>query len=218
MRRSALIVGATGLVGRHCLAALLEDDEYESVAVLARRSFAREHPKLRAHVMDFDEPASYRRLAVGNDVFCCLGTTIRTAGSQQAFSKVDFSYPVAVAEAALANGAEQFLIVSALGANPNARAFYSRVKGAVERAVTGMPFKAVHVFRPSLLVGNRAEFRLAERVAISTLTPLSFLFAGPLRRYRPIQASVVGERMVTVAKMQLTGVHVYESEQIGGFQ
>lgn len=214
MARTALLVGATGLVGSHCLAALLGDPEYEAVTVLARRPLAREHSRVRVHVVDFDKPEEYRRLAAGNDAFCCLGTTIKTAGSQKAFYQVDFTYPVAVAEAALANGAEQFLIVSALGANPNARAFYNRVKGSVEQAVAKMAFKGVHVFRPSLLVGNRAEFRLAEHIALTILSRVSFAFAGPLRRYRPIEASAVASCMVTTAKRCQTGVHVHESEAI----
>src|SRR5215510_12917626 len=103
MSKRALIVGASGLVGSYRLAELLDDPEYEMVTVLARRTFGREHPKRRLHVVDFDKPEVYRPLVVGDDVFCCLGTTIRTAGSQEAFRKVDFAYPVAVAEAALAN-------------------------------------------------------------------------------------------------------------------
>ena len=214
MGRRGLIIGASGLVGSHCLTALLEDPEYDAVTVLTRRPLERAHSKLRAHVVDFDKPVEYRHLVLGDDIFCCLGTTIRKAGSQVAFSKVDLTYPVDIAEAGLAAGAEQFLIVSAVGANPNSRAFYNRVKGSVEEAVTMMPFAAVHVFRPSLLLGERAEFRLAERLAVRLLSPLTFAFAGPLRRYRPIQASVVASCMVKTAKRRWRGVHIHESDAI----
>jgi uncharacterized protein YbjT (DUF2867 family) len=212
--RTALVIGASGLVGSHCLNVLLGDAAYESVTVLARKPLARTHPKLRLHVVDFDRPSDYAALAGGQDVFCCLGTTIAKAGSREAFYRVDFGYPVAIAEAALANGAEQFLIVSALGADASARAFYSRVKGEVEAAISKMPFRAVHVFRPSLLKGQRSEVRVAERMALAVAVPMTFLLVGPLRRFRPIAASVVAACMVATAKQARPGVHVFESDAI----
>lgn len=212
--RTALLVGATGLVGRHCLGALLADPDYAAVTVLARRPLSESHPKLHSHVIDFDEPGDVGPRARGQDVFCCLGTTIRKAGSREAFYKVDFTYPVSIAEAALANAAEQFLIVSATGAGVRARAFYSRVKGEVEAAVARMPFRAVHIFRPSLLVGDRDEFRLGERLALALSAPMSFLLKGRLRRYAPIEAATVASCMVRTARQALSGVRVFESEMI----
>lgn len=214
MARTALLVGATGLVGGYCLDALLGDPEYLAVSVLGRRVVPRQHSKLRQHVVDFDHGDSYRDAVLADDVFCCLGTTIAKAGSQQAFRKVDFGYPVAIAKAAVAQGARQFLMVSAVGARSNAAAFYSRVKGEVEDAVRALPFHAVCLFRPSLLVGPRHESRPAERAAIVTARALSFAMVGGLRRFRPIDARTVAICMVTIAKRQLAGVHVFESEQI----
>jgi uncharacterized protein YbjT (DUF2867 family) len=214
--RTALVVGASGLVGGHCLNALLDDPDYRAVMVLGRSPISREHPKLRQQVVDFDRLDEYRHLAGADDVFCCLGTTIRKAGSRAAFQKVDFTYPISIAEAALANGARQFLIVSALGASSKARAFYSRVKGDVENAVAQLPFQAVHIFRPSLLVGHREEVRPAERLALLVAVPLSFALVGRLRRYRPIDAAAVARWMVRTAKQDLGGVHVFESEQMAG--
>jgi len=213
--RTALLVGASGLVGGHCLDALLADPAYTAVTVLGRRELGRQHAKLRQRVVDFDRQEEIGRAAAGDDVFCCLGTTIRTAGSQAAFRRVDFEYPVAVASAAAAAGARQLLIVSALGANPGAATFYSRVKGEVERAVAALRFRGVCIFRPSLLLGKREEFRLLERAALLVAAPLSLVLQGPLRRYRPIAASTVGAFMVRTAHRDLTGVHVFESEQIG---
>jgi uncharacterized protein YbjT (DUF2867 family) len=212
--RTALLVGASGLVGGHCLARVLDDPDYTTVTALVRRPIGREHPKLRQHVIDFDRPDRYRHLVAADDIFCCLGTTIRKAGSRDAFYKVDFTYTHTVAEAAQANGAEQLLLVSALGANVRAAAFYSRVKGEIEKAVAALPFRAVHMFRPSLLVGDRDEFRPAERLAVLLAAPLSVALVGRLRRYRPIEASVVAACMVRTAKRGLAGRHVYESEQI----
>jgi uncharacterized protein YbjT (DUF2867 family) len=213
--RTALVVGASGLIGSACVSRLLDDPLYDAVVVLGRRAPRQPHPKLRSHIIDFDQPAQWAALAVADDVFCCLGTTIRTAGSQAAFRRVDFEYPVAVASAAAAAGARQLLIVSALGANPGAATFYSRVKGEVERAVAALRFRGVCIFRPSLLLGKREEFRLLERAALLVAAPLSLVLQGPLRRYRPIAASTVGAFMVRTAHRDLTGVHVFESEQIG---
>jgi uncharacterized protein YbjT (DUF2867 family) len=214
MPRTALLVGASGLVGRYCLDGLLDDRDYGSVTVLGRRALEREHTKLRQHVIDFDRPDSFRQLAGGDDVFCCLGTTIRKAGSRAAFRRVDFAYPLSIAEAALGQGARQFLMVTALGASPGAAAFYSRVKGEVEQAVARLAYRSVHVFRPSLLVGERAEFRLVERLATVALAPLSVVLVGPLRRYRPVRADVVAACMIATAKRDIAGVHTHESDRI----
>jgi uncharacterized protein YbjT (DUF2867 family) len=165
-------------------------------------------------VIDFDRPDEYRHLANADDVFCCLGTTIKKAGSRDAFYKVDFTYAWTVADASRANGADQLLIVSALGANVRASAFYSRVKGELETAVATLAFRAVHIFRPSLLVGHRDESRPAERLAVLVSSPLSFMLVGPLKRYRPIDASAVAACMVRTAQQGLSGVHIFESEQI----
>jgi uncharacterized protein YbjT (DUF2867 family) len=212
--RTALLVGASGLVGGHCLTRLLDDPDYTTVTTLGRRPIAREHPRLRQHIIDFDRPDEYRRLVAADDIFCCLGTTIRKARSRDAFYRVDFTYTFTVAEAAQANGAGQLLLVSALGASVRAAAFYSRVKGEIEAAVARVPFRAVHIFRPSLLVGARDEFRPAERLAVLLAAPLSLALVGPLRRYRPVEARVVAACMVRSAKRSLSGRHVYESEQI----
>jgi uncharacterized protein YbjT (DUF2867 family) len=212
--RSALVAGASGLVGGHCVTHLLNDDGYDTVITLVRRPLALQHPKLRQEVVDYENSSEFQRFVHGHDVFCCLGTTIKKAGSQEAFRRVDFTYPTEIARAASLNGAEQFLIISALGASPHASAFYSRVKGDVEAAVSALRFRAVHIFRPSLLLGDRREFRLAERAAILAVKPLSFMLAGPLKRYRPIQANAVAACMVRTAKRRLTGVHIFESDQI----
>lgn len=212
--RTALIVGASGLVGGHCLDVLLADAAYANVTALGRRLVARTDAKLRQHVIDFTRPAGFGKLMAADDVFCCLGTTIRTAGSPDAFRRVDFGVPVAVAEAAVGQGARQFLVVSAVGASTRAPAFYSRVKGEMEETVARLPFRGVHIFRPSLLLGHREEFRPAERVAILALAPISLALVGPLRRYRPIAASTVAAGMVETAKRDAAGVHVHEFDSI----
>lgn len=212
--RSALVVGATGLVGSECVARLLDDAAYASVVVLARRPLTRTHDKLRVHVVDFDRPEQWQSLAAGDDVFCCLGTTIKKAGSQAAFRRVDFGYAMAVARAARGNGSQQFLLVSSLSSNPRSPVFYSRVKGELEAAVSALGFPALHIFRPSFLVGEREEHRTGERMALAIGGVLAVALVGPLRRYRPIAGATVAACMVATARRQIRGIHIVESEGI----
>jgi uncharacterized protein YbjT (DUF2867 family) len=207
-----LLVGATGLVGGHCLDMLLADDACRAVVTLGRRPLPRTHPKLTHHVVDFDRLDAHTGVIEGQDVFCCLGATMRKAGSKEAFRKVDYTYPLTLARLALERGAERYLLVSALGANPRSPFFYSRLKGEVEEAVSALPFEGVYLFRPSLLTGDRAEERPGERRAEAALNALSFLLRGPLRKYRPTSARVVAAAMLAAAKAEPGGVRVYEPE------
>jgi uncharacterized protein YbjT (DUF2867 family) len=172
---------------------LLASDRYARVAAWTRRDIGKPHPKLKAEVADFDR--LHERRVEAEDVFCCLGTTIKQAGSQPAFRRVDYDYPVALALAAAGGGARQLLVVSALGANPDSRVFYNRVKGEMEIAVRAAGVPATIFFRPSLLTGPRTEVRRGERIseAIGTLL-------GPLLgKYRPIAADLVAAAMLKVA-------------------
>jgi uncharacterized protein YbjT (DUF2867 family) len=212
--KSALLVGASGLVGRNLLQLLLREERYELVRVLVRRSLEIRDPKLREHIVDFDHLDQSTKLLQSDDVFCCLGTTIRAAGSQEAFRKVDFTHVVQTAALASRNGAKQFLLVSSLGANPHSRTFYSRVKGEVEEAVSKLPFSAVHIFRPSFLLGEREERRRGEKAAITLAKLLQPLMIGGWKKLRPVHANTVAAAMVRVAKMEKLGVNVFESGQI----
>jgi uncharacterized protein YbjT (DUF2867 family) len=212
--RSALLLGATGLVGGHCLELLLAEPAYARLVVLTRRPLEREHPKLAQHIVDFDRLAEHAALFAVDDVFCCLGTTIRRAGSQDAFRKVDRLYPHEAARLALEQGARQFLLVSAVGADPTSRVFYNRVKGEVEMAVQALAFQRVVIVRPSLLLGERAGFRPGERIAEWMSKPLAPLLRGPLARYRPIPARTVARALVRLALEEGMGVRVVESSPL----
>jgi len=212
--RTALLIGVTGLVGGHCLDFLLKDNNYSKVITLGRRRLERENEKLVQHVIDFDALEESKELVKADDVFCCLGTTIKTAGSQEAFRKVDFTYPTEIASLASQNGAEQFLIVTALGANSKSSIFYNRVKGETEDAISKIDFKSIQIFRPSLLLGDRKESRSGERWGEFFLTTFKFLLVGSLRKYRAIDASEVAKAMVRMAKAKPAGVHIYESQRI----
>jgi uncharacterized protein YbjT (DUF2867 family) len=213
--RSSVLLGATGLVGGHCLDRLLGDAAYGRVMVLGRRASGREHPRLEERVGEveglLDEHAS---ALAGADVFCCVGTTIRAAGSQEAFRRVDYDLPVKAARVASAAGARQFLLVSAAGADAGSRIFYNRVKGETEAAVAALPFQGVALLRPSLLLGERAERRPAEALAQRVAPLMSPLLRGPLRRYRAIHADTVAAALVRLAKEGVAGTRIVESDQI----
>lgn len=216
--RSALLAGASGLIGGQVLRLLLADGDYGLVTVLTRRPLSAGHPKLVQQVVDFDHLAELAPFPRAHDVFCCLGTTIRKAGSRDAFYKVDFTYVHELARLSATHGANQFLLVSSLGADPGSRVFYSKVKGKVEQAVRALPLHGLHIFRPSLLLGERSEFRPGERAAAILSRAVSWAFVGPLAKYRPIEAEAVARAMVRVAKEGREGVHRYESDAIGVIQ
>jgi uncharacterized protein YbjT (DUF2867 family) len=210
--RTAVLAGATGLVGRHCLDDLLTSPVYERVIAVVRRPLTLAHPKLEQLIVNFESLGGLD--AAGADVFCALGTTIRKAGSQDAFRRVDFDYTSLLAQRTSEAGARQFVLVSSVGANAKSRNFYLRVKGETEDAVSAMPFEAVHIFRPSILMGERAESRPGERAGIAVARAFSLLLAGPLSRYRPIEAAKVARAMVRSAAECRPGRHVYHWPEI----
>lgn len=205
----ALLVGATGLVGGHCLGELLYDNAFSAVTVFARRPLEWTPPKLTVHVVDFDR-LSEQAEAINADVaLCCLGTTHRAAGSPEAFAKVDHIYVAELARLAAARGVSRFILVSAVGADPASPVFYNRVKGRAEAAVSELPFKAVHILRPSLLLGERSEPRPLEDWSKQLAPFWSLLAWGPFSRYRPVLAEIVASRMVELAKSPEEGVHIH---------
>jgi uncharacterized protein YbjT (DUF2867 family) len=210
--RRALIAGATGLVGSACLNRLLADPEYERVIAVVRRPLAA-HPKLEPRIIDFDKLRDLDAFPV-DDVFCALGTTIKKAGSQAEFRKVDFEYPKLLAEFGRRCGAGRIALVSSVGADASSSNFYLRVKGETEAAVISTGYESAHIFRPSFLIGERAERRLGEQVAGPAMNALGFLLIGSLRRYRAIPAERVGAAMVTAVKRGLRGIHIYEFDEI----
>ncbi|MGH8529732.1 MAG: NAD(P)H-binding protein [Nevskiales bacterium] len=209
MARTALLAGATGAVGGFVLQRLLADPDYKSVTALVRRAPAQKNPKLRVQQTDFDLLDAQHALFAVDDVFCCLGTTLRSAGSKAAFERVDYHYVVKCAELAAQAGARQFLLISAIGASAKASAFYSQVKGRAEEAVKQQKIPGIHILQPSLLLGPRAESRPGEHLAKMLAPALSLITRGPLAKYRPIQAEEVARRMVDYAKSDQRGVHVH---------
>lgn len=211
---TALLLGATGLVGGHVLDLLLNDPAYTRVTVLGRRPIARMHPKLDQRTADFDRLRDHEISFAVDHVFCCLGTTIAQAGSQEAFRRVDHDYVVEAARLAAQHGARRYLVVTAAGANARSRIFYNRVKGETEDAVRALPLDGVVILRPSLLIGERDGTRTGESIAQKVVPALDWMLVGPMRRYRSIHASTVARAMVRLAKEAPRGVRVVESDEI----
>ena len=210
MNRTALLAGATGLVGSHVLQELLADDTWSHVVTVGRRTVPLRHDRLEQRVLDLSAIEAHGDLPHADDVFCCLGTTIKQAGSQDAFRRVDHDFVVGLARAGLRIGATQFLLVSAIGADPGSRVFYNRVKGEAEAAARTLPYRAVQIFRPGLLLGKRREFRLGERIAMLAIPLLHPFLLGPLRRYHSITAGDVARAMVRIAREAPRGPNVWE--------
>ncbi len=209
--KTALVFGATGLIGSHVVNFLLLHPAYSKVMVFVRRPMNVEHPKLVQHVVNFDKPESFHQLVKGDDLFCCLGTTMAKAGSKEAFYKVDFTYAFEAAQLGKRNGVGQFLLVSSVGADPNSRFFYSKVKGELEVMVKTLGFWGLHIFQPSVLLGERNENRFGEQLAGKIGSIFDKLTGGMLTKYRPIEADVVAKAMVSAAQGLKPGTHVYPS-------
>lgn len=214
MNSSALILGSSGLVGSHLLTLLLNSPHYATVRSLVRRPSGRAHERLEEHIVNFDRLADMRDVVRGNDVFCCLGTTIKAAGSQEAFRKVDLSYVIDAAATAQRNGASRFFVVSSIGASTRSASFYLRVKGEMEETVARIPYASVGIFRPSLLLGERKESRIGERIGAVGMRAVSIAMLGPLRKLRPIQAADVAAGMLFLSRTNFTGVRICESDEI----
>lgn len=207
--RSAFIAGASGAVGTQLLERLLAHPDYHQVTVLARKPIAHQHSKLRVHVGNFDELESYAHLLRVDDVFCCLGTTLKRAGSKAAFERVDHQYIVKLAQLAAHANARQFLLVSAIGADAGSTFFYNRVKGRTEQAVRQLDFDAVHIFQPSLLMGPRSDSRPGEGAAKLAMPLFNSLLHGRLRKYRGVHVSEVARCMLEAATADTKGVQVH---------
>jgi len=213
--RTALLAGATGLIGSQLLPLLLASDRYAKVIVIGRRPVELTHPKLDNRVVDFENLASSAKLLVADDIYCCLGTTMKQAGSREAFRKVDFGYPVALAAICRELGAKQYSFVSAMGANRESRFFYNRVKAEAEDAISAVSFKSIHIYRPSLLVGPRNNKRLGE--SIGSVVGTMFSFMTP-KRYRPIKSIKVARAMLSYASREEDGIYFHPSDTLQSFK
>ena len=214
MAKTAIIAGASGLIGKFCLSYLLMDKNYSKVIVISRTAFPIKDPKLENIVCDFDQLAQHSSRLNADDVYCCLGTTIAVAGSQENFKKVDLHYPLELARITKQQGAKQFMIVSAMGANSKSSIFYNRVKGEMQEQLKNIGFNTVHIFQPSLLTGLRKEFRMGERIAQVMMKIFRPLMFGPMKQYKPIEGMVVAYAMHQKALLEHNGYYIHQSSDI----
>lgn len=210
--KTAIIAGGTGLIGEQLLQLLLASERYSTVIGLTRKDL-RSHPKLTQIKTDGTDLALDPTQRI-DDVFCCLGTTMAKARSKEKFYQVDFTYPFELAKATLGLGAKQYLIVTALGAHKNAPVYYNRVKGEIEEAISGLGFNGLHIFRPSLLLGNRTENRTAEDAAKFFYRIFGLMIPG---KYKAIDAAKVAKAMLHFASKDQNGIFIHESIQLQEF-
>ncbi|HAS46967.1 MAG TPA: oxidoreductase [Microscillaceae bacterium] len=211
MKKTAIIVGATGLVGNELVKQLLQDNTYQKVKVLTRKSLKITDDKLEELLIDFDNLDNYQDFFAGSDdAFCCLGTTTKKSGKEGLY-KVDFTYCHEFAKIAAQKNVRQFLLISSLGASADSRYYYSRVKAEIEEAVKKLPFSTVHILRPSLLIGDRNEVRIMEdlgrvfNAAFNTFIP---------NKYKGVKAKTVAIFMQKIAQKPGSGQFTHESNHI----
>lgn len=212
--KTAIVIGATGLVGSHLLQQLLEDKYFDKVIVLSRRSTNIINEKLTEHIINFNEVNSYQHLVKGDVLFSCLGTTLKKAGSKDAQWKIDYTYQLEVAESARKNGLSSMVLVSSSGASSKSRIFYSRMKGELEDAIRELSFPNYFIFQPSLLIGPREEVRRGEQWGEKIANVLMKILP-PIGKYKPIHGGEVSQAMINAYKQdKYSGEVVFVLDQI----
>lgn len=210
---TAALIGATGLIGGYLLEELLKDDYFDTVRILIRRPLELSHPKLEKKLVDFADSESFRLALDGSDVvFCAIGTTQKKVkGDKAAYRKVDYDIPVNAARFCKMTGCDKFIFVSSVGANSKSNNFYLKLKGEVEDAVKSVGLRSVHIMRPSMLLGDRKEFRLGEKIGTPVMKAISFLLPS---KYKPIHGRDVAKAMLAAAKSGKEGINSYEFSDI----
>jgi uncharacterized protein YbjT (DUF2867 family) len=210
--RTAIVIGATGLVGSHLLQLLLNDDRFSVIRILTRRTTGVQHSKLQEHIIDFDQPEKWKSIVTGDVLFSALGTTLKTAGSKEAQYKIDHTYQYNVARAAAENGVPVYVLISAAMASEHSRIFYSRMKGELERDVKQLPFQYIHIIQPGMLAGERKENRPFEKLGIPLLQFLNKL--GIAKKQKPVHASIVARAMINASFKTESRVSTYAFLQV----
>lgn len=211
--RTAGIVGSTGLIGGKLLELLINDAYFNEIRLIVRSPVESDNKAVSVKVIDFSDNESYKSAINGCDaVFCAVGTTQKKVkGDQVSYYKVDYDIPVNAAQFCEETGCPVFLLVSSVGADSRSKNFYLKLKGEVEEKIQGMKIASVSVFRPSMLLGKRREFRFGEEVAKAISAPLTFLFPP---KYKPVKAENVARAMIAASRKAIPGFNVYHYEEM----
>lgn len=211
--RTALVFGGTGLIGSCLVRQLAEDPIYSTIVVINRRPMDYRHPKIDEHIIDFNRLEEKTDLIKGDDLFICLGTTMKKAGSVRKVEEIDRDLPVRIGQIAFSNGVTSCAVVSSMGADPLSRNFYLRIKGQMETGIRNIPFKRTVIARPSMLFGKRNEFRLAEILGKFFMKAIDFMMVGSARKYRGIEDRTVSAALISLIRTSDSKI-VYLSDEL----
>ena len=209
---TALVIGATGLVGNELVHQLLDDDRFGTVLIFVRRSTGIQHVKLKEYLVNFDHPGEWKHLVKGDVLFSALGTTIKKAGSKEGQYKIDHNYQYHFAKAAAENQVPVYVLVSSAMASERSRMFYTRMKGELERDVKLLPFQHIHIMQPGMLEGDRKEKRTGEIIGLFVLKLINKL--GIALKQKPVPASVVAKAMINVSFKKDKRVSIYALTEV----
>jgi uncharacterized protein YbjT (DUF2867 family) len=212
--KSAVVFGATGLVGKELIKALLENIDFENITAVVRKQLVLTDPRLKQiKLSDFSKLLDLRDKLKAGIFFCCVGTTIKTAGSKEEFAKVDLEIPKNIARLAESLSIPSLIAISSIGADAGSSNFYLKTKGEMEKAVREIYHGNLKFVRPSLLMGNRDEFRFGEKVSAAFMKGFGWLFAGPIKKYKGIYASDVAYAMIKISDLPSDKL-IYESDEL----
>ena len=211
-KKSAIILGATGLTGGLLLNELLEDHRYDTVKIFSRSPSNINHPKLTEFLGDLLALSNFKSDFTGDEVYCCIGTTKSKTPDKEKYRSIDYGIPVAAAHLSKENNIPAFFVISALGADAKSAIFYNKIKGQMEEAVLEQGIAHTYILQPSIIGGQRDERRLGEWIAQKVFSVFNMLLLGPMKKYRSIQASTIAKAMIWLANNKYSTSRIMSDE------
>ena len=211
--KTALIFGSSGLIGNHLLNCIIKDDYYQKIKLFIRTKIDIGDPRVEIIYDDFKNTDNLEKTIIGDDCFFCIGTTKKDTPNKKEYRRIEYDIPVNIAKVAKLNSINSFFYVSSMGANSSVSNSYLRNKGQVEDVLVSLNFDKIAILKPSLLLGNRKKFRLAERIAQFVMTKMSFIFFGKMKKYKPIKAINVAKAIINISKNNYQ-IKFFESDKL----